>query len=60
MTAPSFKEWFESRANPLSRASHLAQHFTQDALRAAFEAGEAHENEKWRVKREKVTDDFSF
>lgn len=41
MTAPSFHEWFNSAANPLQRASHAAQYFTQDALKAAFEAGEA-------------------
>lgn len=60
MTAPTFKEWFESRANPLRGASQIAQHFTQDALQAAFKAGEECERDKWRVKREKAEDTFTF
>lgn len=44
--APSFTAWFESERNPLKHASHLARHFAADALKAAFEAGEAHERTK--------------
>lgn len=60
MSAPSFKEWFGSTANPLYNASNTAQFFAADALKAAFEAGEARERDQWRVKREKQTDDFTF
>ena len=60
MNTPGFKEWFASRDNPLSGASQIAQHFTQDALLAAFKAGEAHERDRWRIKRDKQTDDFTF
>lgn len=44
--APSFTQWFESERNPLRHSSQLAQHFAAFALKAAFEAGEAHEATK--------------
>lgn len=50
-TAPSFSQWFDSPANPLRGASQIAQHFTADALKAAFEAGEAHAKHLARVER---------
>jgi len=54
--APSFTEWFGSPANPLGRASELVQHYTADALKAAFEAGEA--RAKYLAKRERRGDDI--
>ena len=44
--APAFHEWVQSNANPLADASEAARYFTAEALRAAFEAGEAHERTK--------------
>lgn len=40
--APSFKEWSESRANPLFGANDTVRFFAWPALRAAFKAGEEH------------------
>lgn len=41
--APSFRNWLASTANPLSAASEVARHFAYDALKAAFEAGQAYQ-----------------
>lgn len=38
---PSFRDWYNSAANPLHTASNALVHFSRDAMQAAFEAGEA-------------------
>lgn len=48
---PTFHAWFESPANPIGRASHAAQYFTRDALKVAFEAGEAYAKDQQRRDR---------
>lgn len=41
-----FTEWYRSRHNPLHGCSKIAEHFTREALQAAFEAGELHHARK--------------
>jgi len=49
--APSFTEWFASPDNPLRGASELVRFYSADALKAAFEAGEARSKYLARVAR---------
>lgn len=48
----AFHEWFNSDANPMRSASRLAQEYTADALKAAFEAGERAERALWNAPRD--------
>lgn len=48
-----FRQWFNSKHNPLHGASNIALHFASDGLKAAFEAGERY-NESLHEKRGSV------
>lgn len=37
--APSFREWYNSDANPLRASSDAVIHFSIDPMHAAFQAG---------------------
>ena len=58
-TGLSFSAWLVSGHNPLRGGSQLAQHFAEDALKAAFEAGRVYEKAQ-REQARKHRDDFSF
>ena len=50
--ALTFHQWFNSEFNPMRNASRLAQEYTADALKAAFEAGQSLERELHRPARD--------
>lgn len=57
----AFSDWLASNHNPLRHASNIAQHFANDALRAAFDAGQLYEKRLRKDNREaNRTDNFSF
>jgi hypothetical protein len=56
--APSFREWYQSPANPLQRSSDMVLHFSVDAMKAAFEAGM--EYQKRLAYERSHPDPFSF
>lgn len=59
----SFTEWHASGHNPLRGSSQIAQHFTKDALLAAFQAGMLYQERLTKDRRQADRDEpnnFSF
>ncbi len=50
--AKSFREWLNTE-NPFRNASRLVQENTADALKLAFEAGQAFEKSLWEQPRDR-------
>ena len=59
-----FREWWDSKHNPLHDASGIAKDFAKDAVRDAFEAGRMYQLrlrlDAMKARREASKDNFSF
>lgn len=54
-----FREWLDSKFNPLRNGNDAVRHFTTDALAAAFAAGMNYQLRK-QQEYKKAEKDFSF
>ncbi len=60
-TGLNFTDWHKSKLNPLSGCSAIADAFTKDALKAAFDAGMEYRDRLVRDARVELRkDNFSF